>query len=77
MDRQHRYCKVCSMVTAVGGQGHVKEVEDIMHSMLQCRGYASIRARYGRLFTGARSPGGKDSDMLQLLFADRNQMELA
>ena len=73
VDRQHRLCRLCNM----GGQGQVKEVEDIIHFMPYCGRYADVRARYSRLFDKARVQGGKDADMLQLLFADRDQLELA
>ena len=76
VSREHRYCKVCNMV-AEEGQGQVKEVEDIMHFMLHCGCYAAIRAKYSGLFARASIQGVKDADILQLLFADKNQLELA
>ena len=39
--------------------------------------YCGWQAKYGRLLAKARIQGGKDADMLQLLFADRNQVKLA
>ena len=48
-----------------------------MHFVLHCGSYATIRAKYSTLFQSAHCQGEGDAQVLQYLFKQGNQLELA